>query len=151
MDGAAFATGDDFADALVGAALAGKEKMPLFLINNTSSNTEVSAYLKESQIEKVYFYGGEGVLPDKIVKEIILKQTESFSALQGDKKAFKAIYRFNPSKYSILTIDELLNNPELGRWYIGSYCGLFHRRIEYRRLFHAMGYDFLSGAKPQKT
>lgn len=70
---AALATGDDFADALVGAALAGKEKMPLFLVNKSSLNTELSAYLKDQQLQKIYVYGGEAVLSDKIRREISLR------------------------------------------------------------------------------
>ena len=68
----ALATGDGYADALAGAALAGKEKMPLFLVNKSSLNTELNAYLKERQLQKIYVYGGEAVLPDRVKKELSL-------------------------------------------------------------------------------
>ena len=69
---AALATGDGYADALAGAALAGKEKMPLFLMNKSSLNTELNAYLKKLQLQKIYVYGGEAVLPDRVKKELSL-------------------------------------------------------------------------------
>ncbi|AGA68428.1 cell wall-binding protein [Desulfitobacterium dichloroeliminans LMG P-21439] len=70
---AAFATGESYADALAGAALAGKERMPLFLVNESSLRTELSAFLQERQLQKIYVLGGEGALSEVVKKEISIK------------------------------------------------------------------------------
>jgi len=68
------ATGNDFPDALVGAALAGKEKTPLFLVDNKSSNAELKDYISKWKLEKIYILGGETILPDTIKTEIHVSQ-----------------------------------------------------------------------------
>lgn len=63
--------GNEFADALSGAALAAKNKAPMILSSNTlPAGTE--EYLNEtlSPEAKVYALGGEAVLPDSAVEKI---------------------------------------------------------------------------------
>lgn len=69
---AALVTGEDFPDALAGAALAAKSKYPILLTSKDKVNPEVSDYLREMNLEKLYIYGGKGVITDKVKDEISL-------------------------------------------------------------------------------
>lgn len=71
---ASLATGENFPDALAGAALAAKEKMPLLLAKKDGVSTEILYYLKAKSLEKLYVYGGEGVITDRTKESISLKK-----------------------------------------------------------------------------
>jgi putative cell wall-binding protein len=67
---AALATGENFPDALAGAALAAKLKMPVLLSGKDQVKPELKDYLQGLSLEKFYFIGGQAVLPDKVKEEI---------------------------------------------------------------------------------
>lgn len=63
------ATGLNFPDALAGGVFAAKNKMPLFLADNTLSD-EQSGYLKNKKASKLYVFGGSGAVPNKLIQSI---------------------------------------------------------------------------------
>lgn len=70
---AALATGEDFPDALAGAVLAAKLKIPILLVQKDRVKQEVKDYLKGLNLEKIYVYGGQGAIRDQAKNEISLK------------------------------------------------------------------------------
>jgi putative cell wall-binding protein len=70
---AALATGINFPDALAGAALAAKLKMPVLLTGKENISPDVRDYLKELNLKKLYVFGGWAVIADKLVEEISRK------------------------------------------------------------------------------
>lgn len=64
------ASGDDFPDGLTGGPLAMAKSAPLFLVN--SGNTgNAKAYVANNKAGLITVVGGTGVVPDKIVNDII--------------------------------------------------------------------------------
>ena len=64
------ASGDDFPDGLTGGPLAMAKSAPLFLVN--SGNTgNAKAYVANNKAGLINVVGGTGVVPDKIVNDII--------------------------------------------------------------------------------
>lgn len=63
----AIVTGENYPDALAGAVLAAKNNMPLILVNKGNLNSAVKNYLYAHTMNKVYIFGGTGVVPDDIV------------------------------------------------------------------------------------
>jgi putative cell wall-binding protein len=60
------ATGADYPDALTGAALAGQQKMPMFLSPATCLGRDAYDYLLNSQAGAVTLFGGTGVLSARV-------------------------------------------------------------------------------------
>jgi len=69
----ALATGENFPDALAGAALAAMSKYPVLLTQRDKISPEVSDYIKAMNLEKLYIYGGKEAITDKIKDEISLR------------------------------------------------------------------------------
>jgi putative cell wall-binding protein len=67
---AALATGNNFPDALAGAALAAKLKMPVLLAGKETISPEIRDYLQELNMKKLYIFGGRSIITDKVLKEI---------------------------------------------------------------------------------
>jgi putative cell wall-binding protein/chitodextrinase len=67
---AALATGDNYPDALAGAALAAKLKMPILLTGKERVSPEIKAYLQELNPEKLYVFGGRAVITEQVLAEI---------------------------------------------------------------------------------
>jgi putative cell wall-binding protein len=65
------ATGGDFADALAGAAQAGRADAPVLLVGATLPES-VREYLEEraGTIEVVYLLGGDAAVPDDVQNEV---------------------------------------------------------------------------------
>lgn len=61
-DEASLATGENFPDALAGAALAAKQNMPLLLAKKQGMSAETQAYLNAMNLMKLTLFGGEGVI-----------------------------------------------------------------------------------------
>jgi len=70
---AALATGENFPDALAGASLAAKNGCPVLLVKKEQINAEIRAYLSGLNLEKLYIYGGSGVISDRVKEEVSLK------------------------------------------------------------------------------
>ena len=70
---AALATGENYPDALAGAALAVKLGMPVLLTGQSSIDPAVQAYLKELEVEKLYLFGGTGAISAEVGDEASLK------------------------------------------------------------------------------
>jgi len=66
--GLAFARNDVFADALTGAALIGREGIPILLINPSEPEAAVLQYLEKAAatVQKTYIFGGTGAISDPI-------------------------------------------------------------------------------------
>ena len=66
------ATGANYPDAICGSALAGKEKAPIILVNN-SNTTNQKTYIKSviEKVSKVKVLGGEGVISSSTVDSIV--------------------------------------------------------------------------------
>jgi putative cell wall-binding protein len=66
------ASGKDFADALCGSAAAGQEKAPIILLDSILSDN-VKNYIKDkkSNVNEVNILGGEGVIPQSIVDQLL--------------------------------------------------------------------------------
>lgn len=71
---AALSTGNNFPDALAGASLAAKLKMPIFLTGKEKVGTELKAYLKGLNLKKIYVFGGQGAVPDSVKEELSSKK-----------------------------------------------------------------------------
>jgi len=67
------ATGENFPDALAGASLAAKNGCPVLLVKKEQINAEIRAYLSGLNLEKLYIYGGSGVISDRVKEEVSLK------------------------------------------------------------------------------
>lgn len=67
---AALATGESYPDALAGAALAAKEKMPLLLVEKSAVRSEIKEYPKGKQLNKLFVYVGQGAITDSVKNEI---------------------------------------------------------------------------------
>ncbi|TWH57769.1 putative cell wall-binding protein [Desulfitobacterium sp. LBE] len=70
---AALATGENYPDALAGAALAVKLGMPVLLTGQSSIDPAVQAYLKELELEKLYIFGGTGAISAEVGDKASLK------------------------------------------------------------------------------
>ncbi|MDD2234474.1 MAG: cell wall-binding repeat-containing protein [Desulfitobacteriaceae bacterium] len=70
---AALATGSNYPDALAGAALAAKVKMPVLLTGKEKVSLEIRDYLKGSNLKKLYVFGGQAVIADQMLEEISKK------------------------------------------------------------------------------
>lgn len=66
--GICIAKGLDFPDALAGGVFAANNKVPLFLADNTLSDSQ-KKYLKSKYVDYIYIFGGKGAVPDNIVYE----------------------------------------------------------------------------------
>ena len=64
------AAGSNYPDALCTSALAGKEKAPILLVNNNDINVQ-KTYIKTIKATKVIIVGGEGVLTQKTIDNLI--------------------------------------------------------------------------------
>lgn len=67
QDGVYLATGENFADALTGTALAAKTKHPILLLPN-GTNIATSQYLSTKALTKLTALGGEAVVSNDMVK-----------------------------------------------------------------------------------
>lgn len=74
---AILATGNDFPDALAGSSLAVKKNAPIILMSNDT--TMQKQYLDTTQIYNLTVLGGEGAVPDDILK-VIIGDTSSISS-----------------------------------------------------------------------
>ena len=68
-NGICIATGFDFPDALAGGVLAAQKKIPMFLANGKLSETQTK-YLASRKIDFITVLGGQGAVPDSLVREI---------------------------------------------------------------------------------
>ncbi len=63
-----FASGNNFPDALTGTCLASKLNAHIILINNVNVKTQKD-YIATTKYVNRYFFGGKGVISDKIMNE----------------------------------------------------------------------------------
>lgn len=73
---AIIASGEGFADALLGGTLAAQIDIPMLLVGNSSLNAEVKNELKRLKTEYVYILGGEQTVPfiiEEGIKELGIK------------------------------------------------------------------------------
>ncbi|MCT8974980.1 leucine-rich repeat protein [Clostridium sp. CX1] len=63
----AVASGESYPDALTGAELAAKNNIPLVLVGKDSVKANVSEYIGNHLIDSVYIFGGNAVVPDKVL------------------------------------------------------------------------------------
>jgi S1-C subfamily serine protease len=71
-DSICVATGEGFADALTGAAYAAKISAPLILLVGNSPASDTGNYFQErlAQANKVYVFGGTGVISDNLIQQL---------------------------------------------------------------------------------
>lgn len=65
---ACIASGANFPDALAGSVLASKENAPILLVNQDVNSQKT--YLDGSKINKIYTFGGTGVISDNLVNTL---------------------------------------------------------------------------------
>lgn len=70
VDTAYIARGDEFADALGGAALAGKEQGPVLLIRSSGIPESVADELTRLRPQRIVVFGGTGAIPDSVLDEL---------------------------------------------------------------------------------
>lgn len=70
---AALATGNNFPDALAGAALAAKLKMPILLTGKEQVSPQIRDYLQEANLKKLYVFGGRAIITDNVLEEVSRK------------------------------------------------------------------------------
>ena len=71
------ASGEDFADALSGSILAGKNSNPLLLVGNDPSAEKDYFANNSINISNINVLGGIGVVPDEVINEFVGKSTTS--------------------------------------------------------------------------
>lgn len=59
--------GENFPDALTGAALAAKNNTPLVLVSKESVKDAMAQYINKNTLDKSYIFGGTGAVSDKII------------------------------------------------------------------------------------
>ncbi|MFZ3131522.1 MAG: cell wall-binding repeat-containing protein [Desulfosporosinus sp.] len=87
-NGAYFATGEDFPDALAGAALAAKRGQPIFLVEKKNVDPQMLSYLSgiRASLRQVSFLGSYNVIPygtESILRTGSLKPRTSLQYWQG--------------------------------------------------------------------
>ena len=65
------ATGSNFPDALAGGVLAAKKQIPILLVDNTSTNDAVRAYIRANTDSNLYILGGTGVISENVLNKLI--------------------------------------------------------------------------------
>jgi len=68
--GISIATGLDYPDALTGAVFAAKNNVPIFLTDKESMYAGVIEYIKAQPVDKIYIFGGSGVVSDSVLSQI---------------------------------------------------------------------------------
>lgn len=59
--------GENYPDALAGAALAAKNNTPLVLVSKDSVSEAMAQYINKNTLDKSYIFGGTGVVSDKVI------------------------------------------------------------------------------------
>lgn len=77
-------SGEGFADALSGSVAAAKTNSPLILTNGNSSITKATFYTKISLVNEFRVLGGEAVVPNKAVQNLLTDKIESKFKLGDD-------------------------------------------------------------------
>lgn len=77
-------SGEGFADALSGSAAAAKTNSPLILTNGKSSITKTQFYSKISSESEFRVLGGEAVVPNEAVENLLIDKVESNFKLGDD-------------------------------------------------------------------
>lgn len=77
-------SGEGFADALSGSVAAAKTNSPLILTNGNSSMTKAAFYSKISLVNEFRVLGGEAVVPNKAVQNLLTDKIESKFKLGDD-------------------------------------------------------------------
>lgn len=65
------ATGRDYPDALTGAVFAAKNNAPVFLVDKDSMSLDIIKYIKAQYVNKIYVFGGSGVVSDNVINQIV--------------------------------------------------------------------------------
>lgn len=74
------ASGEGFADALAGSALAAQKSQPILLVNNAAPDTTKKYYQQRlASLEHITVFGGTGIIADKVMQD--LKPTADFADL----------------------------------------------------------------------
>ncbi|AKN30744.1 cell wall-binding protein [Clostridium carboxidivorans P7] len=60
-------SGENYPDALAGAALAAKNNTPLVLVSKESVSDAMAQYINKNTLDKSYIFGGTGVVTDKVI------------------------------------------------------------------------------------
>ncbi|ACL22723.1 Ig domain protein group 2 domain protein [Desulfitobacterium hafniense DCB-2] len=74
------ASGEGFADALAGSALAAQKSQPILLVNNATPDTTKKYYQQRStSLDHIIVFGGTGIVADKVMQD--LKPSADFADL----------------------------------------------------------------------
>ena len=98
-DDIAFATGQNFPDALAGSVFAAKKSVPVVLTDNASVSDAQKAFAAARERSRAYVFGGESVVKDKVVNCFLGK-----------------IFMFSP-KVSNAYIEEIFGKEKVQVWY----------------------------------
>lgn len=86
FNNAVLAYGYDFPDALSGSVLASKVDAPILLVGNSVSNSKVTLNFVKNNVTKdgtIYLLGGNGVVKDEIVQDLMKAGYTNFKRLGG--------------------------------------------------------------------
>ncbi len=64
------ASGEGFADALAGSALAAKQSQPILLVNNATPDTTEKYYQQLTNLDTIIVFGGTGIVADKVMQDL---------------------------------------------------------------------------------
>lgn len=65
------ASGEGFADALAGSALAAQKSQPILLVNNATPDTTKKYYQQRlTSLDHIIVFGGTGIVPDKVMQDL---------------------------------------------------------------------------------
>ena len=64
------ASGEGFADALAGSALAAKQSQPILLVNNATPDTTKKYYQQLTNLDTIIVFGGTGIVADKVMQDL---------------------------------------------------------------------------------
>ncbi|SHN68054.1 cell wall-binding repeat-containing protein [Desulfitobacterium chlororespirans] len=64
------ASGEGFADALAGSALAAKQSQPILLVNNATPDITKKYYQQLTNLDTIIVFGGTGIVADKVIQDL---------------------------------------------------------------------------------
>lgn len=99
------ATGNNFADALVGGVLAQQYNSPLLLTDNNKLSPETAKYIQDFEINRVILLGGPYSISEKVRDDIVDLGVQSIPRLNGANREETAVL-VGENVISLLSDDE---------------------------------------------
>jgi S1-C subfamily serine protease len=105
------ATGEDFVDALTGAAYAAKLSAPIMLLVGNSPSNATQNYFQErlAQANNVYVFGGTGVIADTLIQQLNSSTPNNPSCLKKNLSGSEIARLLKPSIVYIEVYDSAEN------------------------------------------